>query len=525
MAQIRPLDLSTFSYPLKKTILLVAIAATTWSALPLPIHAEPNSSEAAASLPEISSTNTNASTPPSSNDELALLKEQIKALTQTVSSLQKEVDEQKARWNGFNAPASQVIGGKIETADSSTAGNSGSSSEMEQLRSDVEELKTAQRQVKSGLFNPDISAAVDFITSYSGKANNWNFTLRNVELMVQSNVDQYAKAYIVLNAGSELVPTVRNDIFSDVSPSVEEAAIVTTNLPWGLQLKGGEFFADFTRLGKVHDHDLPFVDRPTSLDQVIGGETRSRGFELNWVPSISHYLRVTGGLVDNIGAGLPITSVLRNPDGTLGDSVFADRPNRPFKSLMEYGRLATLLELSQGAVLHLGADYAQSSQGTRRKIASADAKLEWQPNPAKYDLFETGAELFWTKQVGRFTQAAIFDSSTGSASAAGGYLYAQYRFGKLWQPGVRIDYTRTSTFQLLDCNNDGDAEGLDRFNNHISTYSTYLTLNLSEFNRLRLQLSYLNSSEEIVPGKGHNDLQAFFQWTVILGAHKHDFAP
>ncbi len=484
---------------------------------------------------------TPVSQPPSSASaaDVEKLRQQVEALTQTVGTLQKQLDTQKQRWENFNAPTATTLApmpraSSPKTADASATG--AASSQVEQLQNDVDELKAAQRQTKTGMFNPDISAAVDFITSYSKKTNNVNFTPRDVELMVQSNVDQYAKAYIVFNAESELEPMEKRGLFEDTKVGVEEAAIQTTSLPWGLQLKGGQFFADFTRLDKVHSHDLPFVDRPRSLDEIIGGEAQARGFELTWLVPTEHYWRLTGGIVDNIGADDPITnSVLDSDFGTNSASAFADRENRPFQSLMAYGRAATLVDLSPCTVLHLGADYARASQNTRRQIASADAKLEWQPDPAKYDLFETGGELLWTKQSGLFS-ADTLDAAgeyvnqpwfkpSGDASASGGYVYAQYRFGKLWQPGVRLDYTHTSTYQLGDSNGDGDLDSLDKTDNNIWTYSAYLTLNLSEFNRLRFQLNYVNASEDLGAGKGRNDLQAFFQWTIVLGAHKHDFAP
>mgnify|MGYP003342735863 CR=1 FL=1 len=36
--------------------------------------------------------------------------------------------------------------------------------------------------------------------------------------------------------------------------SVEEAALVTTSLPWNLTAQAGRFFADFGRLSAIHDH-------------------------------------------------------------------------------------------------------------------------------------------------------------------------------------------------------------------------------------------------------------------------------
>lgn len=454
--------------------------------------------------------------------DIETLRRQVEALTKTVGALQQQVDKQKQRWDGFHAPASAVLDGRAVVISETTT--STSSGALDQIQRDVDELKSAQRQEKGGLFNPDISAAVDFITSYSRATNNLNFTLRDAEVMIQSNIDQYARAYMVLNAESELMPTEKTDPFGEVSVGVEEAAIETTSLPWGLQVKGGQFFADFTRLGKVHSHDLPFVDRPRSLDALLGGETKARGFELNWKPPIDQYVRLTGGLVDNIGAETPVTNNLLLLDGS-DSTLFIDRDNRTLTSLLGYARAATLVDLGPGTLLRLGADYAQSAQGAQRRIASTDATVEWRPDPASFDLFEAGGELLWNRQNGRLVEDAVFSNAWGSATGSGGYVYAQYRFGKTWQPGVRVDRTRARDYQLVDCNDDGDADYLDSVRANTWTYSTYLTVNLSEFNRLRLQLNYVDSDAEIAPGKGHNDLQAFFQWTVILGAHKHSFVP
>ena len=46
-------------------------------------------------------------------------------------------------------------------------------------------------------------------------------------------------------------------------------------------------------------------------------------------------------------------------------------------------------------------------------------------------------ELLWA-----FDDDALFEGgpSGGTARAHGGYVYAQYRIGKQWQPGIRFDY-------------------------------------------------------------------------------------
>src|SRR5262249_34705211 len=85
-------------------------------------------------------------------------------------------------------------------------------------------------------FNPAIGLAIDTVAAYetSGKAN---FEFRSAELGLSANIDPFARGYAFINGTSDAV-------------EVEEAALVTTSLPYNLALKGGRFFADFGRLAK-----------------------------------------------------------------------------------------------------------------------------------------------------------------------------------------------------------------------------------------------------------------------------------
>ena len=82
---------------------------------------------------------------------------------------------------------------------------------------------------------------------------------------------------------------------------MEEAAIQTTSLPWNLTLKGGRFFGEFGRLSYIHDHELPFVNRPLVLDRNIGGESKTDGVQVNYLLPISHYVSLTAGVGDQFG--------------------------------------------------------------------------------------------------------------------------------------------------------------------------------------------------------------------------------
>src|SRR5262249_793592 len=116
-----------------------------------------------------------------------------------------------------------------------------------------------------------------------------NFEFRSAELGLSASVDPFARGYAFFN-GSE-------DGFE-----VEEAAIVTTSLPYNFTLKGGRFFADFGRLSKFHDHDFPFVNRPTVLEEYVGGESQADGLELSSLAPIEQYLTLTLGAYNKIGA-------------------------------------------------------------------------------------------------------------------------------------------------------------------------------------------------------------------------------
>ena len=54
--------------------------------------------------------------------------------------------------------------------------------------------------------------------------------------------------------------------------NVEEGYITFTSLPAGLLLKVGKMRAEFGRLNTIHNHALPFIDRPLATNNLVGGE-------------------------------------------------------------------------------------------------------------------------------------------------------------------------------------------------------------------------------------------------------------
>jgi hypothetical protein len=471
--------------------------------------------------PAPASTPAPAAAPTAPSDEIAELRKQIEALTGKVNDLEQKLNQARLEQPVFGT-------------GTSGNGNGGGKAVVAPAPAPTESVPSestsggyvAPKETNLALFNPEISAAIDVIGSYSHRADNANFIVRDAEIMIQSNVDQLAHAYAVFNAETEFDPTVKTNSFDSIKLGIEEAAIETTNLPWGLKVKAGQFFADFTRLGKVHSHELPFTDRPLSLDSIIGGEDKSRGVELTWVPAIGHYVRFTAGAVDNIGADRPLTSLINGSD----TFAFEDSSHRSFGDITYYGRAASIFELGPQVTLNVGGDYSHGRDQGERQIGSGDFKLSWVPKPDTYDLFEFSGEYLWTQQHGELNSQLIEGGpnspTTGTATAHGGYVYAQYRIGKAWQPGVRFDYLHSDTIAVQDFDSDRDLDGFQPGHavGDTRTYSAYLSYNFSEFNRLRLEVSYINGNQEITNG-GRDDWQAYVQWTVTLGPHKHPFSP
>src|SRR5262245_21253008 len=139
----------------------------------------------------------------------------------------------------------------------------------EEILRDIRPSLAAANKTFPSQFNPAIGFIIDSVGSYRDKEKG-NFEFRSGEIGISANVDPFTRGYAIINGTPDGV-------------EVEEAAIVTTALPYNLAIKGGRFFADFGRLSKFHDHDLPFVNRPVVLDRFVDGESRADGIEVSYL--------------------------------------------------------------------------------------------------------------------------------------------------------------------------------------------------------------------------------------------------
>src|SRR5713101_4237177 len=215
--------------------------------------------------------------------ELEAMRKQLKQMQEQLEKQQKLIDKLSAEKQAPAAPP--AVAAKPPEAKTAEA----AAADEERLKREVTEhimqrlrpqLAAANKTFPSQ-FNPAIGLIVDTVGSYGSKTRG-DFELRAAELGISASVDPFARGYAIITGSPD-------------GFDVEEAAIVTTSLPYNLTVKGGRFFADFGRLSKFQDHDLPFVNRPTALDRFIGGESQADGVELSYLVPLPQYLTLTAG--------------------------------------------------------------------------------------------------------------------------------------------------------------------------------------------------------------------------------------
>jgi len=334
--------------------------------------------------------------------------------------------------------------------------------------------------------NPAVSFVVDTALKTDTEGSGTEFALQSGELFISAPIDPFLRGYASINGTSE------------EGFDIEEAAVVTTALPWNLTVKGGRFFADVGRMPHWHDEALPFVDRPPSIDRLFGGETQAEGAQVTWLAPIEHYVSLTTGVYNVIGA---------ETNEQLREEGFEGRRN--VSELTWLVRPATYFDFSDTLNLELGATYFTVTQADQRNLYGVDATLRHQPGTSEfYQGFIFGTEYYWNDE--EFSDVEIgTDPLTGDpifgddhANRNGGYAYLEALLGRSYRLGVRGDY----------------AEDPFGETNRQRTYSAYTTWFPSEFQRLRFQFDQIDLADA-------NDDQRFtLQWTAFLGSHAHGFA-
>jgi hypothetical protein len=333
--------------------------------------------------------------------------------------------------------------------------------------------------------NPALSFVVDAQGNSDTEGDGADYALGSGELFISAPIDPFLRGYASINGTTE------------EGFDIEEAALVTTALPLDTTAKGGRFFADVGRLSHWHDEQLPFVDRPPSIDRLISGESGAEGAELSWLAPLPFFAQITGGSYNSIG-----NERREEPDE------FGTQPDRRhFSNLTWLARPLTYFDLTETASVELGGTFAVRPAEERRNLYGVDVTFRHQPGTSGfYQGTDLGGEWFWNDEefvdvevdVDPVTGDPILGSGTFHRQA--GYAYVESFFGRRYSAGLRFDYSE-ALFAALD---------LQR------TYSAFLTWKPSEFHRLRIQGDHIDL-------EGPTDNRLTVQWTAFLGSHAHGF--
>ncbi|MGZ5005378.1 MAG: hypothetical protein ACXWG7_07470, partial [Chthoniobacterales bacterium] len=121
------------------------------------------------------------------------------------------------------------------------------------------------------------------------------FNARNAEIALDGAVDPYFEGF------ANIVLKLDNN--NETSIELEEAFMQTTNLPFGLQLKGGQFFAAFGRLNPTHPHTWEFADAPLVSGRLLGPDgLRGVGAQISWIVPVPWYSQLYLAMQNGEGA-------------------------------------------------------------------------------------------------------------------------------------------------------------------------------------------------------------------------------
>ena len=463
-------------------------------------------------------------------DEMSELKEQIKALTQTVKNLQNSVETQQSKIDSQQSEidslketrntqqkavsaqsalpsvaTGQLISAATEpiSPPASTAPTGAATQEqIQELNKKVDSVVEAQKKTLMSEFNPSIGLVGETVFSYRSRGNNetgsdrpggFDVNQRSVELNLAASVDPFATGYAVINASADSVT-------GDANLQVEEAAMQSTSLPWNLTLKGGRFFGEFGRLAYIHDHELPFVNRPLALDQYIGGESQTDGAQLSWLLPIEHYVNLTLGLGDKFG----------DPQNNPGNF-------RSSGELNYFGRMSTYFDLTPDWQVETGLSglinphtddrggIVTQPDGTtltekERRLAGMDFSLRYVPlRNNQFRSFTWGNEVLYSDNRYRYNG----DEFSKSVGSVGLYSYLAYKMDRQWTTGLLFDFVQNQ----------------QKSNDQACAYSAFVTYAISHWNQLRLQYTHTDHQNSVFGLR--NDDAIYLQWTWIIGSHSH----
>jgi hypothetical protein len=321
------------------------------------------------------------------------------------------------------------------------------------------------------VFNPDIAVIGDFLgAAGSNKVEpDPALEMHESELAFQAIVDPYARADFFFS-------------FGETGVALEEGYITFPAIPGGLLFRAGKMRAAFGKVNTLHNHVLPWVDRPLMTRNLVGGEDGidDAGFSLaRLIPNPWIFLEATGQMFR-------------------GDS--SDVYHSSQRGDVSYvGHLRGYQDITESTNVDLGASYSSGHNPSgivngidvgnfRTTLWGSDATLRWRPlQRSIYHSFVGRSEVTWSRR----------QQPLGVQSATGFYVSGDYQFARRWFAGLRYDDSQRSY----------NASLRDKGQSAILTYWP------SEFSQVRGQ--YRRTQYAVGPTAS----EFLFQFQFSIGAH------
>jgi hypothetical protein len=334
------------------------------------------------------------------------------------------------------------------------------------------------------VLNPDIAVIGDFLGAVGHGAGHGTPTLElhESEVAFQAILDPYARADFFISFGEQGV-------------SLEEGYLTFPALPGGLSLRAGKMRAAFGKVNSLHNHVLPWTDRPLVTQDLVGGEDgiNDAGFSLTRIFAGPKQIFLEG-----------TAQLFRGDSGDLYRSY-----RRSDVSTVEHVR--GYRDITESTNLDLGVSYSRGHSALASNIVDQlygiDATIRWKPlRRSIYHSFVGRSEFIWSRVAEPKRLLTPF----------GYYVSADYQFARRWFLGGRFDRSQRLT-ELADPTTIGflpvmgppPSSGLFQDTGG----SLVLTYWPSEFSQIRGQLRRTRYGE----GLTANEL--LFQFQFSIGAH------
>jgi hypothetical protein len=386
--------------------------------------------------------------------ELTAIRSQIDAMKadyeKKIQDLQKQLDDIQARQSA-PSPTAAAPQALAQTPSSSVVGGSVSNGKV---------------------FNPDISVIGDFLGAAGSNQVNPSpvMEMHESEVAFQAVVDPYARADFFISFGEEGV-------------NLEEGYLTFPALPGGLLVKVGKMRAAFGKVNTLHNHVLPWTDRPLVTTNLVGGEDGldDTGFSVaRLIPNKLIFLEATGQAFEGTSGNGLYTSTQRSDLTYVGHL-------RGYKDITENTNLDFGFSISHG---HNASGVVNGDDIGRftTQLYGGDATIRWKPlQRSVYHSFVGRSEFVWSSR----------NQPNGMQDAKGYFVSGDYQLARRWYVGGRYDHSgRPDAASVTD-----------------SGQSLILSYFPSEFSQIRGQYRRTDY------GVGPTANEFLFQFQFAIGAH------